>query len=121
MVALEITPLQCVVLSAAMALTQHLDMVMKPAAGNGVPSDRSTLRMRSFVFRMSNNSLGTVPNSCVISGEYCTTYSLIRASCVNTAHNNIIYGHFGLLQMKMAGLSPPWHSLCSPRVVRTPC
>ena len=75
------TPLQCLVLSSAMALTQHFDMVMNPAAGYRVPSDRSTFRMRSFVFKMSSNCLGTVPKSCVISGEYCITYRLMRLSC----------------------------------------
>lgn len=28
---------------------------------------------------------------------------------------------FSLLQMKMEGLSPPWHSLCFPTAVQTPC
>lgn len=73
MLALAITFLECFISSSAIALTQHLDMVMKPAAGYGVPSDLSTLRIRSLVFRMSNISLGIVPNSCVISGEYNNT------------------------------------------------
>jgi len=89
MLTLAIVLLQCLMLSSAIALTQHLDIVIKPVPECRVPNDRSTLRMRSLVLRISNNSLGTVAKSCVISEEYCIAYRLMRTFCYVTENENM--------------------------------
>lgn len=90
MLILTIVLSQCLMLSSAIALTQHLDIIIKPASECRVPNDRSTLRMRSLVLKMSNNSLGMVAKSRVISGEYFITYRLMRTFCYITENKNTL-------------------------------